>query len=269
MLNGVDRTGITPIIQQVLNTTKFYNEVFPGFTIYITGSSLNLIDRSYNDIDLMVIIPEQQISVSKSELLKHIGDLIRNNDSNNIEQMKNNNKVKLLGLMDLLGSIIDSISYRKAILQGNSQELLRRLGSNNEVIKVTRDPEQELEVIKMRMQGSIDSEKAEQTMEADGTSGYQLGMMIEEFLRNVATGLENMSRTSTLKFGYQWNKSFSEGYGKVAGENNCHIYPSNQGVPVHVFLTTGLDNKKAMEKKESFMLEYYSENERMWPIKIF
>jgi hypothetical protein len=42
-----------------------------------------------------------------------------------------------------------------------------------------------------------------------------------------------------------------------------------QCTPVHVFLTTGVDPKKAMEKKESFMLEYYSEQERMQPIRLY
>lgn len=269
MLNEIDRIGITPIIQQVINTTKFYNEVFPGFNIYITGSSLNLVERSYNDIDLMVTIPVQQISIIKNELLIQINQLIKNNDLINIDQMKENNNIKLLGLVGFLNSISDSINYRNTILQGDKDELLRRLGSTNEVSRVLMDPTQELEAIKMRLQGNLDGEKAEQPLESDGTSGYQFGMIVERFLKNSTYSLENLSKTSNLKFSFQWNKSFSEGYGKVAGENNCHIYPSNQGVPVHVFLTTAVDNKKAMEKKESFMLEYYSENERMWPIKIF
>ena len=80
--------------------------------------------------------------------------------------------------------------------------------------------------------------------------------------------LAGTSQNDRSLYNIQWHKSFSEGYGRTAGENNFHIYPLGQCAPVHVFLTMCVDNKKAMEKKESFMLEYYSADERMKPIRL-
>ena len=48
-----------------------------------------------------------------------------------------------------------------------------------------------------------------------------------------------------------------------------YIYSKFDCPPSHIFVTTGVDLKKAMEKKESFMLAYYTEQERMKPIKIY
>jgi len=69
------------------------------------------------------------------------------------------------------------------------------------------------------------------------------------------------------RYAVHWHKSFSEGYDKTAGDNNCHVLTAG-ATPVHLFLTTELDPKKAREKKESFMLEYYTEKERLEPVRL-
>jgi hypothetical protein len=190
-------------------------------------------------------------------------------DKDSLIQIENNKKTQILSLKELLGQLKDFMNLYIAI-QNRSQEYLQQhYGSSNEVHRILIDPEPEIEAIKMRVEGLIEEEKNRPTIESDGTAGYQFGPLVERFLKEVVSGLTSTDQNQQLKFNIQWQKSFSEGYGKIAGENNCYIYPNIQSVPVHLFLTTGVDQKKAMEKKESFMIEYYTAEERMEPIRIY
>lgn len=270
MLNDSERRLLAPIFDQVLNTTNSYNEIFQGFEIYITGSSLNLLNRDHNDVDIMVVIPIDMISSAKRKILSNLWQNFKDNEIGAIQQLVESSKIKLLGLNELIDSIIDSLEYIKVITTQDSEALLQRLGSTNEVTRINMDPDGELTAIRMRIEGAFESEKNNPILDSDGTAGYQLGTLVEEFLKSVANDLSAKYRTQDGQPYYrvQWHKSFTEGYGKIAGENNCHIYPSAHCVPVHLFLTTGVDNKKAMEKKESFTLEYYSDDERMKSIRL-
>jgi hypothetical protein len=270
MLKEIEKQNIKAIIAQIIKTTETFNNFFNRFEVYITGSTLNLNDRRYNDIDTMVVIPSDQIKKSKDEILKIFLDSFKNEDFNSISKWEHDKRIELLGLSQLIISIEKSMEFSKAIKDSNNDFLLRNLGSQTELNRILMDPEPALEGLKMRVEGNIEDEKNQTSTELDGTSGFQLGPLVENFLQDVTSNLNQVDSMGKPRFQIQWHKSFSEGYGKTAGENNCYIYSdvNNQCAPVHLFLTTGVDEKKAMEKKESFMLEYYSEQERMRPIKL-
>ena len=270
MLSDAERQLLGPIFNQVLTTTEQYNSLIDGFQLYITGSSLNNFERSYNDIDLMVVLPSERINKIKSEILTGLRNNFQNKNMVALHERLKDPKLKLFGLTELTDSVINSLIYSIEITSQDTEALLRRLGSSSELNRIVMDPERELSAIKMRLDGELAAEKNNPTVEPDGTVGYQFGPMVEAFLNDVINGLDHFTSSQGMPgFNIQWNKSFPEGYGKVAGENNCHISSNVQCTPVHLFLTTGLDLKKAMEKKESFMLEYYSDQERMRPIKLY
>lgn len=269
MLKPMEQQAIATIINQTMAITESYNNLFPGFELYVTGSSLNLLERNYNDIDLMVILPHDELVKGKSEVLQTLWEYFKNKDLSSLREASNLPKIKIFHFDELVNSIIDSVEFSMEILNSNHDALLHRLGSNNEVTRLLIDPETELEAQKVRTEGLITEEKAVIPSEPDGTQGYQFGLLVEGFLKAVAEPLAKPSATGQSTVQVQWHKSFPEGYGKVAGENNCYIYSSPQCLPVHLFLTTGLDQKKAMEKKDSFMLEYYTPQERLQPIKLY
>jgi hypothetical protein len=269
MLKDLEKNSVTIILDEVLKITDKYNNIIPGFEIYLTGSTLNLIERSYNDIDLMVVIPADTLKSVKREILAELWKLFRGMDINSLTEIENHKKTQLLGLEETLGQLKDFLNTYIAINNSSQEYLLHHYGSSNVVNRILMDPEPELEAVKMRVEGMIEEEKNRPTLESDGTAGYQFGPLVERFLKDVTKGLSTTQINQQLKFNIQWQKSFSEGYGKIAGENNCYIYPNIQSVPVHLFLTTGVDHKKAMEKKESFMIEFYSAEERMGPIKLY
>jgi len=217
----------------------------------------------------MVVIPNKEIKKIRAEILTSIWEMFKNRERNRLQELQNDPRVKNLDLSELLSLAIDSLVFSSEIDNQNKDALLSRLGSMNEITRLIMDPERELSAIKVRFEGMLDAEKNKSPIGADGTHGYEYGYLVEEFLKNIAVGLGAAALDDQPRFFFQWSKSFSEGYGKTAGENNCHIYPRTQCTPVHLFLTTGVDQKKAIEKKDSFMLEYYSEHERMPPIKLY
>lgn len=268
-LQEAEKQSLHPIFEQVSKTAEVYNTFFNGFELYLTGSTLNLTDRNYNDIDLMVVIPSEKIEKLRLEILKILLNNFKAGDLDSILKWQNDPRMEMLDFNEILPNLVESIEYSTAIKNSNSNYLLQHLGSQNEVNKIIMDPEPAIEAIKMRVEGMIEEEKNKSISETDGTAGYLLGSMVEGFLKDIVAGLELATQNGSPLFQVKWHKSFSEGYGKIAGENNCYIYAKGQTKPVHLFLTTGLDNKKAMEKKESFMLEYYSDQERMKPIRIY
>ncbi len=271
MLKEIEKQKLKHVIAQIIKTAENFNNYFKGFEVYVTGSTLNLRDRKYNDIDIMVILPAEQIKKSKFGIIKILLDSFRNNDFELITKWESNRRTELLGLSELIISIKSSLEFSIAIKNADNNFLLSNLDSQTEVNRVLMDPEAALEALKMRVEGSIEDEKIKTSTEADGTSGFQFGPLVEGFLKSVSKSLDQLDSQGRPKFQIQWHKSFSEGYGRTAGENNCYIYPEipKQCAPIHLFLTTGVDEKKAMEKKESFMLEYFSEHERMRPIRLF
>ena len=268
MLNNYERQTIVPIFDQVLTTILQYNTLIQGFELYITGSSLNLVERSYKDIDLMVVIPLSELKNSKLTILTTLWEGFRDNNQKLIQELQNDKRVKMFGLSELYMSLSDSMKYAQEITNSDQEALINRLGSTNEVTRLLMDPERELTAIKVRLEGMLEAEKQVAPIEGDGSQGYQFGSLVEVFLKGVTSGLCKPAQDGQPMFQIEWCKSFSEGYGRIAGENNCYIYSRFQSAPVHLFLTTGVDHKKAMEKKESFMLEYYSEGERLRPIKL-
>jgi hypothetical protein len=269
MLNETEKEVLKPILEQVIFTTKQYNQLFPGFEIYITGSSLNMTERTYNDIDIMVVIPEDEINNSKRKLLSDLWEKYKNKTFDELKNELKNPKVQMLGLNDSVNSLLDSLKYSQEIHESNKETLITRLGSESKVHRLLMDPELELEAIKVRTEGIIESEKPKLSLEADGSHGYMFGPIVEMFLKTVTDNISKIISGAQPVYQIQWHKSFSEGYGKIAGENNCHIYSKLDCPPAHIFVTTGVDLKKAMEKKESFMLAYYTEQERMQPIKLY
>jgi hypothetical protein len=268
LLTDIEKRNLTPIFNQVLITTAQYNNYFQGYEVYITGSSLNIVERNYNDIDVMVVIPEVTISKFKQDLLSGLMGSFKSKNIDQINKWTSDPRIQLLNMNELINSMSDSLEYSSAIKEQDKEYLLNRFGSMNEVQRLMMDPESELSAIQMRLESMVEEEKNKNPVEPDD-QGYQFGSLVECFLRDVTSSLESQTQDGKPKFQVQLYKSFSEGYGRTAGENNCHIFPMAQCVPVHLFLTTDVDYKKAMEKKESFMLEYYSEHERMKPIKIY
>jgi hypothetical protein len=266
MLKETDKRSIVPILNQILATTETYNNIFNEFNVYITGSSLNIIDRNYQDIDIMVTLPEQKLIDSKQDLLKDIFILFKNGDITALKELKNDPKVTLLDIINTLNQTLDFLNYQLAIKNQNREFLSTRFSSENEIHRILMDPEPELQGIKMRVEGILDEEKTRPTQELDGSAGYQYGPLVECFLKDITSILTRPDHAGNIYYVVQWSKSFSEGYGKLAGENNCHIYSKTASTPIHLFMTTGVDYKKAMEKKDSFMIEYYSEKERLQPI---
>jgi hypothetical protein len=269
MLTEPEQQAITSIINQTLISTEYFNNMFSGFEIYITGSSLNLVSRTHNDIDLMIVVPAEQIRKSKLELMTSIWNLFKNNDLETLAAQKNSPQIRILGLTDLLNSLIDFINYIRDISSKDSDALYQRLQSTSEINRLLMDPEAELAATRIRAEGLSEEEKNVLPLDSDGAVGYQFGKLVEEFLNHVVSNLTTPEHAEGTAFSVKWSKSFSEGYGKIAGENNCYIFSTTHHLPVHIFLTTGVDHKKAMEKKESFMLEYYTEQERMQPIRIY
>jgi hypothetical protein len=175
----------------------------------------------------------------------------------------------MLGVDELLQSIIDSLTYYKEIQIQDKDALLVRLNSTTEVNRILMDPQNELNGIRVRVQGMIEEEKGVQPLDHDSAQGYQFGHIVEEILKQIESKLRPLTKDGQPYYLIQWSKSFSEGYGKIAGENHCYFFPHTHCPPVHLFVTTGVDEKKSMEKKESFMLAYYSDTERMKPVKLF
>ena len=269
MLNETEKAVFKPILEQVASTTQQFNQLFPGFEIYITGSSLNLLERTYNDIDIMVVISEDELKKSKRNILSNLWEEFKDKAFDKLRNQLENPKIQMLGLKELVNSLMDSLVYLQEIRDSKKALLVARLGSESEVHRLLMDPEREFEAITVRMEGLLESEKPRLPLEADGSHGYMLGPIVEEFLNTVTDRISKLISGGQPTYRIQWHKSFSEGYGKVAGENNCHVYSKFNCPPVHIFVTTGVDQKKAMEKKESFMLDYYSEQERMRPIKLY
>ncbi len=269
MLNEYEKNALIPIIEQVLITVQEYDNFYKGFQVFITGSSLNLVNREYNDIDLMVVIPENELKRSKGDILSDIWEYFKNKDITRLRALMKEKRIELFNLNESVEQMIDNIDYIFALDTCDQQLLLKRLGSMNEVNRQLLDPAFEIQKIKMHAEGILEEERARPAVESDSTLGYQFGPLVEKFLRDAALRFTRTAKDGRPWCSINWHKSFSEGYGKTAGENNIHIYSRAQCVPVHLFLTTGVDNKKAMEKKESFMIEYYQDNERLPPIRIY
>ena len=94
MLNETEKQSLVPIFDQILITTEYYNGLFPGFEVYITGSSLNLVERAYNDIDLMVVIPEEELKTAKKEKITHLWELFKNKDHKGLSEQLKDTKIK-------------------------------------------------------------------------------------------------------------------------------------------------------------------------------
>jgi hypothetical protein len=171
-----------------------------------------------------------------------------------------------IGLTKIVSVVKDLLRYDQEIQRADEAAIFKRTGLQSEVARVLRDSSQERRSVYLQVEGTIVAESNARASDSDGTSGYQFGTLVEGFLKSVSSGLA--STTTGQAFQVEWRKSFSEGYDKTAGENNCYIYIPQRTSPVHLFLTTGVDAKKAMEKKESFMLEYYTPNERTAPVRI-
>lgn len=269
LLNDIEKTSLIQIFDKVIDAIKSYNEIFFGFELYITGSSLNLITREYNDIDLMIIMPVEEVKKTKSRMLENLYKSFLNKNLESIQKLKLDPRIKLLGLIETVNSILDHYRYFQEVSTSNNDVLLQRLGSTSELTRILRDPESELAAIKVRVEGILEAEKNILINDSDGVFGYQFGPFVEELLKDLSAKLSQLLGSDGQPLvHFEWHKSFSEGYGKVAGENNVHVYPKTSVPPVHIFITTAIDFKKAMEKKESFMLEYYSDSERMKPIKL-
>jgi len=269
MLNETEKAVFKPILEQVTSTTKQYNQLFPGFEIYITGSSLNLSERTYNDIDIMVVIPEDELKKSKRNVLSNLWEEYKHNAFDELKNQLKNPMIQMMRLNDLVNSLLVSLKYSQEIHDSNKEALVARLGSESDVHRLLMDPDSELEAIKVRLEVILESEKPRLLLEADGSHGYMFGPIVEVFLKTVTDRISKLTSGNQSIYQIQWHKSFSEGYGKVAGENNCHVFSKFDCPPAHIFVTTGVDLKKAMEKKESFMLEYYTDQERMKPIKLY
>jgi hypothetical protein len=270
MLNATEQRWLVPVINQVLTTADQYNKLINGFMVYVTGSSLNFVERVYNDIDLMVVIPNEGINNIRSGILADLRKNFQDKNLNGLQEQAEDPKFKIFGFTNLFESVMDSLKYSIEINNNDTEALLHRLGSTTELNRIILDPKSELLAINMRLDGELEAEKHKLTVEPDGTAGYQFGPLVEAFLKDLKSGLDHkVDPQGKPLFYFQLNKSFPEGYGKVAGENNCYISPAVPCAPLHVFLTTGVELKKAMEKKDSFMLEYYSEQERMQPIRLY
>jgi hypothetical protein len=269
MLQESERSAISRIINHILGKLDHYNNLIPGFEAYITGSSLNLQQRSYNDIDVMVVLPKENLEKLKLKILSDLKEFAKNQDLMSIQTLQKDPTPRFLGLEDLFDSILDSLLYSQEIASKNKDALVARLGSTGDVNRILLDPEGELSAIKVQIEGIIDAEKPILPTEIDETAGFQFGPIVEKFLKDVVDSLIVTDESGSEKYKIQWYKSFLEGYGKVAGENNCYIQPPSESAPVHLFLSIGVDQEKAMQKKESFMLEYYTDQERMQPVKIY
>ena len=269
MLTDVEKRALPSVFDTVFATTDYYNRLFPGFTVWLTGSSLNLAERYYNDIDLMVVIPAEDIRKAKSEMLGRFWGLYKEQNITALMELAKDPRTRVLGLSELLATVTDSLRYSLEIRNQNRPALEKRANSPNEVNRVLMDAAQELEATKVKVDGQINMEKNVAPADADGTQGYQFGPLVVSFLSNVDAASKKLVHDGNSIFTVDWRKSFSEGYEAGAGDNNCYIYnPNADAAPVHLFLTTKVDPQKAMEKKESFMLEYLTPQERMQPIRL-
>lgn len=267
LLSPNDRASIGPVIDTVFGVCQRYSQHFDPFAVYITGSSLNLLEPGYNDIDLMMVIPAQGISKAKQGFLDALWRAIRANERAQVVALMSDPRATVLGLMPLLDRALQVLSYCRDVASGNRDALLVQTNSPQEVERIMREPTQEIKGTKLGLEGAIEAERPARPVDRDGTQGYLFGPVVESFLKDATNELAHFVTPQGPRYSIQWHKSFSEGYDKTAGENNCHILSQNTA-PVHLFLTYELDHKKAKEKKESFMLEYYTESERMQPVKI-
>lgn len=267
LLHPNDRGSIAPVIDTVFGVCQSYSQHFGPFAIYITGSSLNLLEPGYNDIDLMVVIPAQGISKAKQGMLDSLWRDIRANERPQVQTLMSDPRSQVLGLCPLLDRSLQVLSYCRDVASGNRDALLVQTNSPQEVERIMREPSQEIKGAKLVLEGAIEAERPAKPVDLDGTQGYLFGPVVESFLKDATNELAKLATPQGPRYSVQWHKSFSEGYDKTAGENNCHILSQNI-TPVHLFLTYELDPKKAKEKKESFLLEYYTESERMQPVKI-
>jgi len=270
LLPDLEKRMLSPVLNQVLATTQYYNGIFPGFTVWITGSSLNLVERSHNDIDVMVVVPVEVIRKAKQETLSSMWRLYKEQDISTLMELGKDPRTTALGITEVLGMATDSLRYSMEIRGKNTEALSKRVTSPQEVNRILLDAPQELEAARVKVDGMIEMEKNEAPTEADGTQGYQFGPLVLAFLRHVETGVARVkNQEGQPVLTVDWRKSFSEGYEAGAGDNNCYLYNSNvQAAPVHLFLVTEVNSQKAMEKKESFMLEYYTPQERLAPVRL-
>jgi hypothetical protein len=280
LLSDIEKSAHPQMIDQVFASVQYYNTLFPGFTVWITGSSLNIVDKSHNDVDLMVVVPGDVIKKVKQDSLTQMWSWYKEGNIDSIRGLASDPRTKMLGLEELLGIVTESLEFTLEIRAQNRPALETRIGSPTEVNRILMDAQQELEAARVKVDGLIDQEKYTLPTDADRTQGYQFGPLVIEFLKHVEAGLGG-------NYQVEWQKSFSEGYDAGAGANNCYIwalpnahtdsigndagkvYAGQECPPIHLFLTTEVNQQKAMEKKESFMLEYYTPQERMQPIKLF
>ena len=134
-LKNSEKHTCPQIIDQVIRVAEKYNSFFNGFGIFITGSSLNLINRQYNDIDLMVVIPETVIKTYKNDSLKVIWEnfKVRDIDANN--NLLQDIKVQLIDLLELVKQTNQFLYYYLAIQNSDREYLQQQLSSINEVNK--------------------------------------------------------------------------------------------------------------------------------------
>ncbi len=267
-LSDLEKQKLTPIIDKVLAATIKYNTIFPGHGVWVVGSSLNIQDREYNDIDVMVTIPEEALLNFKKDTLKTTWDLFLDGSISGLTKLGQDPKVKLIGLDGLIAQSIESVEFLVEVNNKDREALEARTGSFNAASNILLDPSLEMKAIKERLQGQLTTERNVTPVDDDGSQGYKFGSYVDAFMMDLGTSLNIQDKTGKHMFFINWYKSFSEGYGRTAGNNNCHIYPNVQCKPVHVFLTTAMDLKKANEKKDSFMLELYTEAERMKPVQL-
>jgi hypothetical protein len=269
MLSAVEKRGLSPILDQVFSTTDYYNGLFPGFSVWVTGSSLNLVDRYHNDVDIMVVVPGESIRKAKQMKLSQLWGLYKQMNDETIRAQVMDPIIIALGLGELMASIVDSLDYSEEIMSKDEAALGRRTNSPQEVNRILMDAQMEIQATRVKVDGMIDLEKNAHPTDDDQTHGYQYGPLVISFLKHVEKGLSKLRKMGQSQFTFDWQKSFSEGYEAGAGNNNAYIYSQErQAAPVHLFLTTKVDSQKAMEKKESFMLEYYTPQERLQPVRL-
>lgn len=236
--------------------------------IFVIGSSLNTQDRSFNDVDIMVTLDPKSIHAIKSDFLHAIWTAFQSRTSNDLPKYQNDTRISMLGLTQILKEAINAREFVEEILARDKEALMARTNSLSEVNRIDSEPATEIKSISTTLSGLMSQEGNTKPVDADGTQGYQFGPLVETFLAQVAGGLDQKDHHGTPLFGFHWNKSFSEGYDKTASENNLYIYTTYRCSPIHLWMATEMVQKKHYEKKESFMLEYYTEAERLPAVRL-
>lgn len=113
-----------------------------------------------------------------TEKINHLWELFKNKDLKGLSEQLKETKIKILGLKELLDSLIDSLIFVSEITNKNETALQRRLGSTSEVTRLLPEPESELTALKVRVEGMLEAEKNNTPFDADGTSGFEYGSFV-------------------------------------------------------------------------------------------